>query len=149
MSDENEISQLERRLAEYDSVSNITEMYKKIDLLNELAWELSDTDTKRAYALSENAFSLAESSEEGNPPYRAGMAYSLRTQGYLNQRLGNYPLGFSQLFKALEIFESLQLDEGLPDVFDGIAGIYFQISDFPESLNYIYKQLTAALRIGV
>jgi hypothetical protein len=33
---------------------------------------------------------------------------------------------------------------GLPDVFDGMAGIYFQIGNFPEALNLMYKQLAAA-----
>ena len=31
---------------------------------------------------------------------------------------------------------------------DGIAGIYFQISNYPESLSYIHRQLEAAQRIG-
>ncbi len=146
--DENRIRELEHQLTEYDNFSNELEKRKKIDLLNDLAWMLSDKDAKRAYSLSEEAYTLAELTEDSNLPYQAGMAYSLRTLGYLNQRLGAYPLGLSQLFQALELFEFLQLDEGLPDVFDGIAGIYFQISDFPESLNYMYKQLNAALRIG-
>ena len=42
------------------------------------------------------------------------MAYSLRTQGYVNVRLGNYPLGFTQLLKARGIFEALQIDEAWP-----------------------------------
>ncbi len=44
---------------------------------------------------------------------RAGIAYSLRTQGYINQRLGDYPLGISQLLKAQGLFESLGIEDGL------------------------------------
>ena len=148
MENKNRMRRLEQQLAEYDAVTNTAERYKKIDLLNGFAWELSDTDTKRAYNLSEEAFSMAESSEESSPPYRAGMAYSLRTLGYLNQRLGNYTLGLTQLLSALEIFETLPLEEGLADVYDGIAGIYGQIGDFPEALTNIQNQLEAAQRIG-
>jgi signal transduction histidine kinase len=115
--------------------------------LNDLAWQLSDVDPKRAYALGEEAFALASTPAEDAPPYQAGMAYSLRTLGYLNQRLGNHPLGLSQLLKALEICEAQSVDNAMPDVLDGIAGIYFQIGDYPTSLDYIHRQLAAAQRI--
>lgn len=147
MAEPEQIRQLERQLAECDSRSP-ADAFEKIDILNDLAWALSDTDMQRAYALSETASTLASSPRDGAPPYPAGMAYSLRTQGYINQRLGDYPLGMTQLLKAQGIFESLQIDDGLADVFDGIAGIYFQIGSFPEALDHMYKQLDVAQRIG-
>ena len=110
--------------------------------------KLSDIDLKRAYAFSETAYTLAANPGDGEPPYQAGIAYSLRTQGYLNQRLGNHPLGLSQLLQALAICEALSLADPLPDVLDGIAGIYFQIGDFPTALGYIHRQLAAAQQIG-
>ena len=76
------------------------------------------------------------------------MAYSLRTQGYINQRLGDYPKGMSQLLQARGIFESLRIDDGLADVFDGIAGIYYQSGDLPEALSFMQRQLDTAQRIG-
>ena len=133
MTDEQTIRQLERQLAECDSISPV-DVTRKIDILNDLAWALSDTDLQRAYAHAETAYTLASSSDDGASPYQVGIAYSLRTQGYVNQRLGEYPLGMAQLLKAQGIFQSLQIDEGLPDVFDGIAGIYGQTGDFPEAL---------------
>lgn len=145
--DTQKIRQLERQLADCDNVSN-ADIQKKIDLLNDLAWALSDTDMQRAQSLSQTAHTLATSTGNGSASYPLGVAYSLRTQGYLNLRLGNYPLGLSQLLKAQEIFESLNHSQGLPDVFDHIAGIYFQIGDFPEALSYMYKQLEAAQRLG-
>lgn len=141
MTDALRIDQLEQQLAAGDFEHD---PHQKIDLLNNLAWLLSDTDIKRAQTLSETAFNLASSPAPDVPSDQIGLAYSLRTQGYLNMRLGNHSLGLSQLFKAQEIFESLNHSQGLPDVFDHIAGIYFQIGDFPESLSYIYKQLETA-----
>ncbi len=146
MTDAQKIRQLERQLADCDNTPD-ADVYQKIDILNELAWTLRDTDLKRAYALSESAYALANSPNEGDSPYQVGMAYSLRTQGYLNLRRGDYPLGLAQLLEAQEVFESLEVDDGLVDVFDGIAGIYNQISNFSESLNYMYKQLNAAQRL--
>lgn len=140
---QSKIRRLERQLAD---VSN-ADIPQKIDLLNDLAWALSDTDMQRAQTLSQTAHNLATSTENGSESYPLGVAYSLRTQGYLNMRLGNHPLGLSQLLNALEIFEILNHAPGLPDVFDHIAGIYAQIGHFPESLSYIYKQLEVAQRL--
>lgn len=147
MTDAERIRQLEQQLAGWESRPG-TDRSGKIDLLNDLAWALSDVDLQRAYALAETAYRLANSPDNGAPPYEAGMAYSLRTQGYLNQRRGDYSLGLSQLLQALAHFEALKLNDGLADVYDGIAGIYAQIGSFPEALDTMYKQLEAAERIG-
>ena len=94
-----------------DGDKSSSAVHQRIDHLNRLAWELSDTDSKQAYALSEEAFALASSPQDGDGAGAAidqvGIAFSLRTQGYLNMRLGDYPLGLSQLTRALAIFESL------------------------------------------
>ena len=145
MTDSQTIRELERRLADSEGSADVVQ---KITILNDLAWALSDTEMQRAYALSETAYTLASSPHDGASPDQAGMAYSLRTQGYINQRLGDYPLGMTQLLKAQGLFESLGIEDGLADVFDGLAGIYAQIGDFPEALNYMYKQLDVAQRIG-
>ena len=119
-------------------------VYQKIDTLNDLAWKLSDIDLKRAYALSETAYALACTPADGDSAVPGRHGVQLAHLGYLNQRLGNHPLGLSQLLQALEICEALSLDDALPDVLDGIAGIYSQIGDFPEALGYIHRQLAAA-----
>lgn len=147
MTDAERIQHLEKQLAELDDAPEARNR-EKIDLLNDLAWLLADTDTKRSLALSESAYRLAASGGGNGSPYNEGMAYSLRTQGYLNQRLGNHSTGLVQLMKALEIFESLGIIDGLPDVYDGIAGIHFQIGSFPNALTYVYKQLDAAQQTG-
>ena len=88
MSEPQTIRQLEQQLAGSEGHADVIH---KIGILNDLAWALSDTEMQRAYALSEKAYALASSSHNGAPPDQAGMAYSLRTQGYINQRLGDYP----------------------------------------------------------
>lgn len=82
MTDTQRIRQIERQLAEYDSSSNAAERFKKIDLLNELAWTLLYSENQQvnelqARELSETAYALAGSPEDGDPPYEAGLAYSL------------------------------------------------------------------------
>ena len=144
MTDAATIQHLEQQLAASEASGEVP---LQIASLNALAWVLSDTDLKRAYALSEAAYALADVPANGALPDQAGLAYSLRTQGYINQRLGDYPLGLTQLLKAQDIFESLQIGDGLTDVLDGLAGIYFQIGDFPEALKLMLQQLEAAQRI--
>ncbi len=147
MNDAQRIHQLEQQLVQCDRMSPVDHT-KQTDLLNDLAWALSDVDLQRAYALAETAHVLASSPDDGAPPYEAGMAYSLRTQGYVNMRLGDYPLGMSQLLQALALVEALELEDGLPDVLDGLIGVYGQIGSFPEALNTTYRQLEAAQRNG-
>ena len=139
------IDQLEQQFSASEASGDVP---LQIASLNALAWTLSDNDMKRAYVLSEAAYELANAPTNGALPDQAGLGYSLRTQGYINQRLGDYPLGLTQLLKAQDIFESHQIGDGLADVLDGLAGIYFQIGDFPEALKLIMQQLEVAQRIG-
>jgi hypothetical protein len=60
---------------------------------------------------------LASAPPHGLPLDQSGMGYSLRTPGYVNRRLGDYALGLTQLLKAQDILESLQLFDGLADVY--------------------------------
>ncbi|NCC33689.1 MAG: tetratricopeptide repeat protein, partial [Chloroflexia bacterium] len=139
------VDELERALAQADEDS-----ISRIDLLNTLAWELSDCDASRAMKLAEAAYALADSPAYDGCTYERGKAYSLRTQGYLDMRSGAYPRGMERLLRAQTLFEALRLeanlsvDDGLCDVFDGIAGIYAQMGDWSEGLVYSYKMLALA-----
>lgn len=141
------IAELESQLTELNRRRD-ADSHMKADLLNDLAWLVSDIDMHRAYALGEQA--LAQSSAPNVTDlacYAVGRAYGLRTLGYINQRLGNHPLGLSQLLDALDICEAEAIADALPDVLDGIACIYFQIGDYPTALDYMHRQLAAAQRI--
>lgn len=111
MTDTHKIRQLERQLADFDAGSK-PDIHKKIDLLNDLAWALSDMEMKRAYTLAEKAYKLANTPNDGELPYQIRIAYSLPTQGYLDMRFGNFALSMSQLLRAQELCESLNLDLG-------------------------------------
>lgn len=147
MTDAQRISQLEQQLVDWDKGILTATVDKKIDLLNELAWLLSDIDMKRAYTLSETAYTLANAVYRDEQPYQIGIAYSLRTQGYLNMRFDHYALALTQLLQALPLLETLSRTDGLADVFDGIFCVYYQIGDLPEALALGYKQLAAAQQI--
>jgi signal transduction histidine kinase len=141
--------ELEQALAEVGGTTD-DDYIRRIDLLNALAWELSDSDAARAMAFAETAQALAEASIVDGAAYQRGLAYSLRTMGYLDMRAGTYPRGMERLLRAQTLFEALRsnggppIEDGLGDVFDGIAGIYAQMGDWPEALDYSYKMLGLA-----
>jgi len=141
------IAELESRLTELDGRWD-ADSHMKVELLNDLAWLLSDVDMHRAYALGEQALVLAATAANDTAPHHAGIAASLRTLGYINLRLGNHPLGLGQLLKALEVCETLHLTALLPDVLDGIASIYVQTGELPVALDYAHRQLAVAQKIG-
>ena len=147
MTDAQRISQLEALLLDCDNGVTTVTREQKVDLLNELAWLLADTDMKRAYGLAETAYTLANAAPGDEPPYQIGITYSLRTQGFLNMRFDRYSLALTQLLQALPLMETLQLTDGLPDVLDGILGVYYQIGNLPEALAFGYKQVAAAQQI--
>ena len=144
MGDTPTIAELEARLVEAGD-GREADSSMKAGLLNELAWRLSDLDATRAYALAEEAYALV-CEPDGSALHQPDIARSLRTLGYVNQRLGNHPLGLGQLLRALELCETHAVADALPDVLDGIACIYFQIGDYPTALDYMHRQLAAAHR---
>ncbi|NWF81814.1 MAG: tetratricopeptide repeat protein [Chloroflexi bacterium] len=143
------IDALERALVEAGGTV-VADVFRRIELLNALAWELSDSDASHALEFAETAYALSDAQLDHDGPYRRGLAYSLRTQGYLDMRTGAYPRGMERLLRAQALFEALRTDgappieDGLGDVFDGIAGIYAQMGDYPEALDYSYKMLALA-----
>lgn len=145
MTDAPTLQHWKQQLAEGEASGDVA---RQIASLNALAWALCDTDMKAAYAFSEEACALASVPPNGALPDRAGIGYSLRTQGYVNMRLGDYALGLTQLLKAQDLLEPLQLFDGLADVYDGMAGIYEQIGDNTEAFRCIQQQVEAAQRTG-
>ena len=86
--------------------------------LNDLAWQLAGGEMIRAYALAEQAHTLA-----GARPDEPGLAYSLRTLGILNLQLGNTEAGIAQLVEARARCVACHLDDGLADVYGGLASL--------------------------
>jgi hypothetical protein len=102
----NGIKDLETRLAE------VTDPQTRINLLNDLAWELRDTDPERSHNLSETAYQLATSDPFEEQIYRNGVITSLRGLAHSSRRAGNLALSLSQSAQALNHLQS----EALPVV---------------------------------
>jgi signal transduction histidine kinase len=143
------------------------EVHQRLAAWNAEAWALSDTDAQAAAQLADRAYALAAGLPAADLAGQVGIALSLRTLGYLNMRFGKHPLALTQLTGALDIVDALgrgstavpdaqvqgstlpaDLQEGLPDIYDGLAGVYAQTGLYAEALDLIHKQLAAAEHNG-
>lgn len=78
---------------------------EKIDLLNELAWELRNQDPKCMQDVSQLALELAGEGEFENKPYQPGQAKALCYLSISNINLANHQLALSQANQALDIYQ--------------------------------------------
>lgn len=142
------IEQLEQQLAACDEGTTTAAAWKKLAVLNDLAWALFEADMRRASELSTAALALAGSLDSDSRQAKAGTAYALRTLSCADVRMANYEQALSQLLQAQAIFESLNIDDGLADVFSAFAEIYYRSGDLAAALDFWQRQLVAAERFA-
>ena len=136
------VTQLEGRLAK------ATDLRERIDLRNDLAWELRDIDPNRSHDLSESAFLLAESDPGGTPAQNRGKATCLRGLAHSNRRLGNLSLSQSQSFQSLSLLEGAPLPAVEADILRNIAIILGSLGNHSEGLEHGLKALKLVQSIG-
>ncbi|HVM72080.1 MAG TPA: diguanylate cyclase [Anaerolineales bacterium] len=134
--------ELETRLAEAADLST------RIDLMNELAWELRDTDPVRSHSLSESAYQLATSGQYEQQPYQTGLITSLRSLAFASRRAGDLSLSLSQSTQALARLEGASLPAVEADILQNVAIILGSLGDYAEALEYAFKGLHLAQSAG-
>ncbi|MFN8455385.1 MAG: GAF domain-containing protein [Anaerolineae bacterium] len=139
------IQSLETQLATLE-IAPSDEIPTKIDVLIELAWHLRMTDLSRSLSLSQTAYELSQNN--GETPYQAGLAKSLRNLSQLNLQLSNYELALAQSFEALSLFETLSDLNSQNTVLDTIAVTYLELGNHAAALNFALRQLHVAELIG-
>ena len=138
----NGIKDLETRLAEK------TDPQTRINLLNDLAWELRDNDPERSLNLSESAYQLVISGSFDEQVYRHGVTKSLRGLAHSNRRAGNLTQSLSQSMQALTYLEIATLPDVEVDILQNIAIILGSLGNHSEGLEYGFKALNLAQSIG-
>ncbi len=110
------------------------EMIRKIDDLNNQAWEVHITEPNLGLELSSEAKKLSE-----EYAYQKGLAYAIRNMGVSHRYLSNLEAALSFSFQALEMF--IQIDEktGEAQAYVSIGAIYYYMGDFERSLDYFLK----------
>jgi diguanylate cyclase (GGDEF)-like protein len=112
-----------------------------IDTLNDSAWQLRQTQTDRAYELSQRALALSTSDVFASQPYRLGQATSLTTQGYLNRQSGKLDEALSQCLQAEGLLDDLLPSRVSVDCQRTISWIYYFLGDTANALNYALRAL--------
>lgn len=134
-------------------LNSVTDLQARIDLLNEIAWEINVDDQQRARELAEQSYRLSTSGEFEKEPYLAGLVGSLRSQAVLENDAGNYDLALSQSLRALEILDGLS--EVKPeitlmkiDILGTIAWTYRSLGDYGAAAENAMDSLKLAQAMG-
>jgi tetratricopeptide (TPR) repeat protein len=137
------IQDLENRLAvlEADPLADLPE---KIDVMNELAWELRHFDPHRALALSKNALNFAEKQN-----YPQGQFHSLRNLAALNTYLfAKYDVALSCANEALDLLEVCSDKLAHAHILECIGTVYSEIGDYATAHTYLTRALALCRQVG-
>ncbi|MCS7012085.1 MAG: tetratricopeptide repeat protein [Chloroherpetonaceae bacterium] len=115
----------------------------KVDVLNAFSWEMKDSDPRRALALAEEAYQLAQADK-----YAKGVAYSLRNRSACCAMLSRYNEALTLSLEALEHLDALGDKEGKASVFSTLGVVYTDISDYEKALYYYDQSLKIYEQIG-
>jgi len=125
------------------SIASSTGKKEKVDAMNQLAFEIRNSDTTRSISLCKEAQRI---SSEIN--YPEGNATALANEGFCYVQLSDYELSLEKLFEALRIFEELKNEKGIAQTNYNLTLVYFRLSDFNKGLDTISKALTYYQKIN-
>ncbi len=112
------------------------ESREKVDHLNDLAWELGLTDTKRAFSLSKDALKLSRKID-----YDIGLAYGYRNLGYCQLISSQLEEGLQNAQNAMDRFKALNDKKGEATAMDTISLIFWRLGHYDEALNCSFMAL--------
>lgn len=117
-------------------ISSSSDAIQKVDALNQLSFEIRNTDTQRSILLCKEA-----QKQSLDIHYPLGNATALTNEAFCHVQITNYELAFEKLFEALKIFEEYKNEKGIAQVHYNLCLIYFRFSDFSSGLDSITKAL--------
>jgi len=116
---------------------------KKIDDLNNKAWEAHIKYPNHALELSNEAKNLSEKYS-----YQKGIAYALRNMGVSHRYLSNLETALSLSLMALDMFVQLNETSAEAQALVSIGAIYFYMGNYEKSLDYFLNGLEQGKEIG-
>jgi class 3 adenylate cyclase/Tfp pilus assembly protein PilF len=119
-----------------DDIKNV---YKKIDDLNSVAYEMRVNDSTNAMTLSREAVELATEIH-----YQKGLARGLATLGFGYIRISQHEEALNYLDKSYELFTSLNDKQGESDILEYYGIIQRSLGNLEASLGYLFKALALA-----
>ncbi|MCC6690332.1 MAG: tetratricopeptide repeat protein [Bacteroidia bacterium] len=110
--------------------------YDRIDLRNEMAWELRLSDIKQSLSIAEETYQSARILN-----YNKGMAAALRTQANAHQALYQFDLSFQKGIESLEHYRSINDKQGEASAIALLGRNSFLLGDFENALKYYLLSL--------
>jgi serine phosphatase RsbU (regulator of sigma subunit)/uncharacterized protein HemY len=124
------IEGLEKKLKESFADSS------RINLMNNLSYELQGIDPSRAMQYAQDALAIAEKVN-----YRSGKAYSLTNIANIYSNRGDYELSLEHYTRALQLRKEGKDKEGEGKSLLGIGNIYLQWGNYNKALEYYLQSL--------
>jgi len=119
-----------------NSIPDQEKLMRKVDELNNAAWQTRVSDSIEAKKLSREAINLAEDID-----YIKGKAEGYRTLGFSYIRLSQHDKALTYLRKSQALFEEVNDLRGLSSVYEYYGIIERSIGNPSASLEYLYKGL--------
>ncbi len=128
-----------------DSLAQLLEKTKadtaKIELLNQLVWELKETNPEKAIAYGKRAVALATKIHRPR-----SVAQSMNNLGTVFYISGNYPEALHYYLGALELREQLKDSAAMGKSYNNIALVYYEQGELKQALDYHNKSLKIKLQ---
>jgi signal transduction histidine kinase len=124
-----------------DQLADTKESRQRVDLLNQLAWELYSNDVDRAQKLAEEARLLSTHGRFAKENYQTGLAESLHVLSRCEALLANYAVSISLGLEALEIFETNGDLVGQGRVYNALGITYLYMGNYPQALTTLLESL--------
>lgn len=121
---------LARKLDESDS------SIARVDVLNEISWELRHNEPDLALRYALKAHALADSIS-----YEEGLGWAHRNVGVIEYILGNYAEAIEANLEGLRIFERLKIKEGIAGTYNNIGVVHWQLGNFDKAEKYFRDAL--------
>lgn len=122
---------------------NINPVQKKIDQLNQHAWERRVNDSPGAFKLSRQSLAMARKIK-----YRKGIAEAARSMGFCYVRLSKYDEALPLLNESLSLFEALHDLKNQAVVYEYLGVIKRNRGDLGAALTLLFKAVTLSQQTG-
>lgn len=109
----------------------------KVDSINQLAFEIRNSDTARSITLCKEAQKI---STEIN--YPEGNATALANEAFCYVQIANYDISLEKSFEALNIFQEMQNEKGIALSHYNLTVAYQRVGDYNSALEHISKSFS-------
>ncbi len=128
------IEEFEGRLAALPKDDSVVE--ERIDLLNQLAWEIGFQNVDRAAELTLEAKALATERS-----YQKGIAFSGLNEAFGDYYFAQHQRALAGRREALDLFREIGERGGEANALFGLGMVHWSLGDFEKALQYMHESL--------